>query len=197
MADSSPLDLSSELRDLGNDLEELIRRAESILQGTDRRNPISSPAMRRILHLSLRDLASAHQAVFRASLAESGVVQRVLGAVLGRALEASSAAGEGSSGSVALDPFRTRLADAAQDIDGLVKPLRLIRSAMADCEIDPEVGLPDWPEPVINFAGGLVDCALKALDEARGQLFAAADLSEDRLAGFSEDRPPRHSGAGG
>lgn len=153
--------------------------------------------MSSVLQLAHRDLVSAQALVFRASLAQGGVFQRVLGAVLGRPLvdvsESETTAAHspqinGSDGSLALDPFRAHLADSAVEIERLFKSLSAIRLSMVDHEVEKEIDIPEWPDPVINFAGGMVDGAIENLDEARQLLYGASDLTEDRLVHLWAER---------
>lgn len=192
MADSIPIDLSSELRDLGSEMERLIRKTESVLQDAAWPHPpAETDLIRRLLHLSLRDLASAQQAFFRATLADSDVMKRLLVGVLGRPLgQGDTFGGAEDHGSIALDPFRTHLVESAMDIDRLAKMLGLIRVAMSDGEVEPEARQPTGDESVIDLANVLVDRALRALEEGSRLLYSAAELKAGRSEHLQVERAP-------
>jgi hypothetical protein len=192
------MSLKARLRQTADHIETALLEVESIVQDlpSEPGRGGETAHTTTVLELAHRDLVSAQALLFRVSLARAGVIQRILGAILGRTLPSSNGDGAESdcrldastASGIALDPFRAHLADSALDVDRLFKSLSAIRTSMADFEIETDIDLPDWPDPVINFAAGMVDGALECLGDARTLLFGAADLTEDRLVHISAER---------
>ncbi|MDA8020941.1 MAG: hypothetical protein MPN21_26185 [Thermoanaerobaculia bacterium] len=145
--------------------------------------------MSRTLRLAHRDLMSAQALVFRASVAQAGVLQRLLWTALGRPLATLEPPADTliSASSLALDPYRRRLADSALETERLFKTLSAMRVCMAKSELEKEADIPERRKSVIAFAGGLVDRAIQHLDQTQTHLFRAAELTENRLHRLSDE----------
>jgi hypothetical protein len=190
---------------MANQLEDAMAELKSILQDQPPSglwiDQTANPCI--VLHAAHRDLTSAHALLLRASLARSGVIRRLLRAALGRPLSVS--AGAEAGGEIALDPIRPTLVRCAFEAEGLVSAATTLRCSIADREVEAVDDVAERPDPVVNFAGGMVDGAIENLEEARDLLYGAAELTDnglarlwsERIAGGELDQEQEQSGSRG